>query len=68
MWENLFLTRRFFFSEEGKDVTGEMTDPCKETTLQTVLSSYSKTNIYNADEFGLFYKALPKKTLHLKYD
>ena len=61
MWENLFLMRHFFFSEEGKDVTRVMTNPCKETTLQTVLNSYTKTNIYNADEFGLFYKALPKK-------
>ena len=56
----------FFFSGEGKDVTGEMTDPWKETTLQTILSNYAKTDIYNADEFGLFYQALPKKTLHLK--
>ena len=61
MWENLFLMRHFFFSEEGKAVTRVMTNPCKETTLQTVLSSYAKTNIYNADEFGLFYKVLLKK-------
>ena len=61
MWENLLLTKRFFFSEEGKGVTVDITDPWKETTLQTILSSYAKTNIYNADEFGLFYKALPKK-------
>ena len=60
MWENLFLTKRFFFSKEGKDVTGDITDPWKETTLQTILSSYAKIKIYNADEFGLFYKALPK--------
>ena len=25
-------------------------------------------NIYNADEFGLFYQALPQKTLHLKIE
>ena len=43
-----------------------MTDPWKETTLQTILTNYAKTDIYNADEFGLFFKALPKKTLHLK--
>ena len=40
-----------------------MTDPWKETTLETILS---KTEIYNADEFGLFYQALPRKTLHIK--
>ena len=27
---------------------------------------YEPRNIFNADEFGLFYQALPKKTLHLK--
>ena len=54
------------FSGEEKDVTREMTDPWKETTLQTILTNYAKADIYNADEFGLFFKALPKKTLHLK--
>ena len=43
-----------------------MADPWKGTTLQTILTNYAKTDIYNADEFGLFFKALPKKTLHLK--
>ena len=68
MWEYLFLGKRFFFSGEGKDVTEEMIDPWKETTLQIILSNYAKTGIYNADEFGLFYKVLPKKALHLKDD
>ena len=68
IWSKLvkFTKLSFFFSGEGKDVTGEMTDPWKETTLQTILSNYAKTDIYNAYEFGLFYQALPKKTLHLK--
>ena len=43
-----------------------MTDPWKERTLQTILTNYAKTDIYNAHEFGLFFKALPKETLHLK--
>ena len=68
MWENLFLTKRFFFSGEGKDVIEEMTDPWKETTLKIILSNYAKTDIYSADKFALFYKVLPKKTLHLKDD
>ena len=54
------------FSGEGKDVTREMIDPWKETTLQTILTNYAKTDIYNAEEFGLFFKALPKETLHQK--
>ena len=43
-----------------------MTAPWKETTLPTILSNYSPRDIFNADEFGLFYRALPQKTLHLK--
>ena len=54
------------FSGEGKDVTREMTDTWKETTLQTILTNYAKTDIHKVDEFGLSLKALPKKTLHLK--
>ena len=49
-------------------MTGDITNPWKEMTLQTILSNYAKTDIYNADEFGLFRKALPKKTLYLKHD
>ena len=37
-----------------------------ETTLPTLLSQYKLEDIYNADEFGLFYQCLPNKTLHLK--
>ena len=43
-----------------------MTAPWKETVLATILSNYEPRNIFNADEFTLFYQALPKKTLHLK--
>ena len=54
------------FLGEGKDVTNEMTAPWRETTLPTILTHYDPCNIFNADEFGLFYQALPQKTLHLK--
>ena len=37
-----------------------------ETSLPTILSRYELKDIYNADEFGLFYQGLPKKALHLK--
>ena len=43
-----------------------MTAPWKETTLPTILSNYERSDIYNADEFGIFYQALPQKTLDLK--
>ena len=43
-----------------------MTAPWAETTLPTMLSKYELNQIYNADEFGLFYRAQPEKSLHLK--
>lgn len=43
-----------------------MTASWEQTTLPAILSSYNLADIYNADEFGLFYQALPEKSLHLK--
>ena len=51
---------------ESKSVTEEMITPWTETTLPTILSLYPLENIFNADEFGLFYQCLPNITLHLK--
>ena len=45
-----------------------MTDSWDETTLSTILSNHKLEDIFNADEFGLFYQALPNKSLHLKCD
>ena len=42
-----------------------MTAPWNETTLPTLLSNYKLEDIFNADEFGLFYQCLPSKTYHL---
>ena len=53
-------------SGESKSVTGEITAPWTETMLPTILSHYPLENIFNADEFGLLYKCLPNKTVHLK--
>ena len=36
------------------------------TTFLTLLSNYSLENVYNADEYGLFYQCLPKKSYQLK--
>ena len=49
---------------ESTSVSKEMTAPWKETTLPTLLSNYKLEDIYNADEFGLFYQCLPDKTNH----
>ena len=34
--------------------------------MPTLLSNYKLEDIFHADEFGLFYRCLPNKTLHLK--
>ena len=51
---------------EEKSVTPEMTSSWWETYLPTILSRCDLKDIYNADEFGLFYQALPTKTMELK--
>ena len=43
-----------------------MVTPWEQTTLPTILSKYDLNQIYNTDEFGLFYCARPNKSLHLK--
>ena len=43
-----------------------MTASWFETRLPTILSNYKLPDIYKADEFGLFFQALPSKSLHLK--
>ena len=53
-------------SGEGNAVTPEMTASWSETYLPTILSKYELKDIYNANEFGLFYQALPDKSLHYK--
>ena len=44
----------------------EMIAPWYETRLPTILSDYALADIYNADEFGLFFQALPETTMNLK--
>ena len=51
---------------EGKEVRYELMAPWKETTLPTLSYNHDLSDIHNADEFGLFYKALPNKSLHFK--
>ena len=43
-----------------------MVAPWEQNTLPTILSKYYLNQIYNADEFGLFYRAQSNKSLHLK--
>ena len=51
---------------ERKAVTPEMVAGWNETTPPTLLSNYGLENIYNADEFGLFYQYLPDQSYQLK--
>ena len=38
----------------------------QETTLPTLLVRYQPKDIFNGDEFGLLYEALPSKSLHFR--
>ena len=42
-------------SGESNSVTPEMVNAWSETSLPTLLYNYDLKDIYNADEFGLFY-------------
>ena len=43
-----------------------MTAPWEETTLPTILARCQIKDSFDADEFGLFYEALPSKSLHFR--
>ena len=53
-------------SGESNACTDEIVAPWEQTTLPTILSKYDLNQVYNADDFGLFYRAQPNKSLHLK--
>ena len=44
-------------SSESNASTDEMIAPWEQNTLPTILSKYDLNQIYNTDEFGLFYRA-----------
>ena len=53
-------------SGESEKVIKELTSPWEETNLPTILAKYQLKYIFNADELGLFYEALPSKSLHVR--
>ena len=67
---NLIFFRHKIFLKvidgEYKSVTDKMTTSWNETTLPTILSNYKLEDLFNVDEFGLFYQCLTDKTYHLK--
>ena len=64
-WKKRFSVSFKTVSGESNACTDEMVAPWEQTTLPTVLSKYDLNQIHNADEFGLFYRAEPNKSLHL---
>ena len=65
-WKNRNNVVHRAISGEEKSCTPEMTASWEQTHLPTILSRYELKDIYNADEFGLFYQQLPTSTFHLK--
>ena len=53
-------------SGKSEKVTKEMTAPLEETALSTILARYQLKDIFNADEFGLFYEALTSKSSYFR--
>ena len=51
-------------SDENSVVT-DMVAPWNKTILPTLLSNYKLENIFNADEFGLFFQCGSTKTSHM---
>ena len=66
LFDYRLLQKFIFVLGEGKAVTEDMTACWFETRLPTILSNYELPDIYNADEFGLFFQVLPSKFIHLK--
>ena len=66
---HLFFRHGMTFQEvsgESEKVTKEMTAPWEEKTLPIILARYQLKDIFNVDEFGLFYEVLPSKSLHCR--
>ena len=45
-----------------------MTAPWTETRFPTIVSKYKSKDLFNVDEFGLFFQCLPNKTFNLRFE
>ena len=52
---------------EGVDVDELVVDDCK-SRISSIISGKNKTEVFNCDETGLFYRVMPDKTLAEKGD
>ena len=57
-----FLEFTNFFIRRRQGRLYEMMTQWKDTTLPTLPSNFDLNDIYNADEFGLFYKAVSNRS------
>lgn len=53
---------------EKKDADEQGADHWIQNVLPEIISAYEENDIYNADETGLYYRAIPDGTLAHKYD
>ncbi|XP_012559841.2 tigger transposable element-derived protein 4-like [Hydra vulgaris] len=65
-WKKRYNISFKMVSGEANACTSEMVAPGEETKLPTILSKYKLNQVYNSDEFGLFYRLQPNKSLHFK--
>ena len=65
-WKKQFNMSFKTVSGESNACTDEMIAPWEQTTLPTILYKYYINQIFNAEEFGLFFCAQPNKSLHWK--
>ena len=61
-----FFTKIVYVTGKANAVSAEVTPPWFEIRLPKMLSSYSLSDIYNADKFRLLYLVKPCKTMHFK--
>ena len=64
-WRTRYSVNAFKVSGESASVNQETVDDYR-TRLPDITKDYSPNDIFNCDETGLFYRALPDKTLAVK--
>jgi predicted transcriptional regulator len=69
-WLNRYKKRESLSTQkvcgESNSVSSTIIEDWKNNKLSAILKDYEPKNIFNCDEFGLFYKMLPKKSLNFK--
>ena len=66
-WQKRHNVRLATLSGEAADVSEETVEDWRKR-LKSICEGYSRANIFNADETGLFYRALPTRSMVAKGD